>query len=597
MATMYDIIKKQNGEHFAKAIRNYNNGIFEIPNLDKIVKYAGRDAEPIMNFLVSLLDIKIEEHTVHADPIKLLEMAGYNAFIADTLEKQNSIIGYYAPGEELCTFRDEDRYKRFHIIHAVKKNAKQIKRENFKNPDRQDEYGTSVISIQILKNGGFISIKNRYNHSVQNPDSTFNSNPDNIIPGLSDALKHYFNVDFASQKTTVPNGYMMFGGQIIKYNFELENTYIGDGFYIKNGSNKITLIDPSTQVQMDYFILDLKAKKLLNPSGIYDSFCDIFNEVLRGCKKLTIKKDADKQICIYLDGVCHARVKDGQITYVHLPNVTDLLSNFLHANEKLTEISLPNVETIGSGFLEKNKRLTELSLPKVKIIGAYCLYRNRILKKVSLPNVVKIDGFFLYSNNTLTEISLPNVKNIGEGFIYRNKCLASLSAPMLVKVGHDFLHYNTALTGVSLPKLTYIGHEFLHDNDVLTEISLPEVELIGDGFLYHNNKLREISLPNVKTIADWFLFNNTDLASVSLPKVERIGHDFLCYNKRVNKLLLPKIEKIGNNFFLIEDKTTINDIIDDKKYTRSLLREKFINGIHRIHDMAITLIKQINERE
>ena len=52
--SMYDIIKKQNGEHFAKAIRNYDNGIFDIPNIDKIVKYAGRDAEPILNYLISL---------------------------------------------------------------------------------------------------------------------------------------------------------------------------------------------------------------------------------------------------------------------------------------------------------------------------------------------------------------------------------------------------------------------------------------------------------------------------------------------------------------------------------------------------------------
>ena len=43
--TMYEIIKKQNGERFARAIRNYDNGIFDVPNIDKVVKYAGRDAE------------------------------------------------------------------------------------------------------------------------------------------------------------------------------------------------------------------------------------------------------------------------------------------------------------------------------------------------------------------------------------------------------------------------------------------------------------------------------------------------------------------------------------------------------------------------
>ncbi|MBD5398440.1 hypothetical protein HDR60_05710, partial [bacterium] len=42
--SVYDIIKKQNGEHFAKAIRNYNNGIFEIPDIVNIVKYSGREA-------------------------------------------------------------------------------------------------------------------------------------------------------------------------------------------------------------------------------------------------------------------------------------------------------------------------------------------------------------------------------------------------------------------------------------------------------------------------------------------------------------------------------------------------------------------------
>ena len=89
--SMYEIIKNQNGERFAKAIRNYDNGIFDIPDIDKIVKYAGRDAEPIMNYLVSLKQIKIQEMSVHMDPITLLDRAGYDAYIADTLEKQNAI--------------------------------------------------------------------------------------------------------------------------------------------------------------------------------------------------------------------------------------------------------------------------------------------------------------------------------------------------------------------------------------------------------------------------------------------------------------------------------------------------------------------------
>ena len=46
--SVYDQIKKQNGEAFAQEIRRFHNGIFELPNLKNIVKFAGRDAEPIL---------------------------------------------------------------------------------------------------------------------------------------------------------------------------------------------------------------------------------------------------------------------------------------------------------------------------------------------------------------------------------------------------------------------------------------------------------------------------------------------------------------------------------------------------------------------
>ena len=54
---VYDIIKKQNGEAFAKAIRNYDNGIFDVPDLPLIVRYAGRNALPLLPFLESLKEI------------------------------------------------------------------------------------------------------------------------------------------------------------------------------------------------------------------------------------------------------------------------------------------------------------------------------------------------------------------------------------------------------------------------------------------------------------------------------------------------------------------------------------------------------------
>lgn len=124
---MYNKVKKQNGEKFAQALRAANNGIFEIPEINLILRHAGRDTEDslkLIPYLMSLLEIDntpVPNECVIEDPLTLLDRAGYNAFHADTLEKQNSIERYFENDELLCTFNDRVRYKDYYIIHAVKK--------------------------------------------------------------------------------------------------------------------------------------------------------------------------------------------------------------------------------------------------------------------------------------------------------------------------------------------------------------------------------------------------------------------------------------------------------------------------------------------
>lgn len=346
--SMYDIIKKQNGERFAKAIRNYDNGIFDIPDIDKIVKYAGSDAEPLMEYLISLKDLHIEEQAVHMDPIALLDRAGYNAFVVDTLEKQNSIQKYYAPGEGLCTFTDPHRFEKNYIIHAVRKDVDSIRREDFPNPMREDRYGTSVISIQIWKAGGFISIKNRYNHKVDSCDNTFGSNPDNIIFGLSDALRHYFGVDFSSRRVPVPEGYRMVQGRLVKYDFELNDIYSSENCYFHAG--KLYEIDKSSEIMLGRgYLLNLREKRVRDitnthdgsfwtgdeswdmmmtasePGAYREKFVDEINRIIAD-KKLRVEKNADGGRDIIADGVVIFSVRDGDLTYINLPNarVVDL---------------------------------------------------------------------------------------------------------------------------------------------------------------------------------------------------------------------------------------------------------------------------------
>ena len=327
--TVYDLIKKQNGEHFAKAIRNYDNGIFDVPNIVDIVKYAGRDAEPIMSFLISLKNVRIEEQAVHLNPIHLLEMAGYKAYVADTLKKQNAIKGYFRAGETLCTFCDPNRFKDYYIINAVKKEClgddklpeSQWHIKPAGKPEREDEYGTSVISIQVLKTGGFISIKNRYNHTVVNPDNTLNSNPDNIIRGLSDAIKHYFNVDFGAQKVLVPNGYMILNNQIIHYNAELFGYYYANDFYVTNGI--IKEINKQSQLMLPGGLLfDLQKKEIEKIGNTLLGEADwafILNGLIKN-KKIQVKNTADGKKEVVADGriVFSINPSNGLFNYLDL---------------------------------------------------------------------------------------------------------------------------------------------------------------------------------------------------------------------------------------------------------------------------------------
>jgi len=52
---IYKKIKKQNGETFARTLRDHHNGLLEIEGIINIVKHAGRNAAPLLPYLMSLL--------------------------------------------------------------------------------------------------------------------------------------------------------------------------------------------------------------------------------------------------------------------------------------------------------------------------------------------------------------------------------------------------------------------------------------------------------------------------------------------------------------------------------------------------------------
>ncbi|MDR1337669.1 MAG: hypothetical protein LBJ73_01415 [Rickettsiales bacterium] len=342
--TSFDIIKKQNGERFAKAVRNYDNGIFDIPGIADIVKYAGRDADPVLEYLSSLKKLEIKDTGRQLEsPFELLHRAGYRAEYADTLKKQNSIKKYFKPGEELCTFHDSSRYHNYYILNAVRYDVDGIIRENFADPRREDDYGTSVISIQVLKSGGFISIKNRYNHHVNSPDNTFGSNPDNIIKGLAASIRRHFNVDFASREVELPNGYTFIKNRLIKYNTEVNNMYFGQDFFVADGV--VREFDDNTQLVMDNFVFDLKNRWLVDMADTDDDFVYEFENLIKD-KPVQVTKNKDGTKVVSVDGRDIVKLYDGRIIEVELPDTKTLNEKrrLLGNSWSVEKISLPALE-------------------------------------------------------------------------------------------------------------------------------------------------------------------------------------------------------------------------------------------------------------
>ena len=502
-------LKKHNGEAVAKIIRD--NQLLDIPNIEHILEFAGRDPEDVKKLVPVLRSqykiISASLYDTDLNPLELLDQAGYDAFVVTNLKQQNSIKKYFRPGEELCTFGDENRYKNNYMIHAVKRGVDKIKPSD--KPERQDEYGTSVISIQIPKTGGAISIKNRYNHTVNNPDATFNNNPDNIIIGLTNSLQKFFDVKFNVSVVNLPYNYRLVENQLVKYNYEINNVYFGSDYYFTG--NKIAKINTGYQVMMDYLILDEKEKKIISPihDDTYDVFCEAFNG-----KTITRTTEKDKIIVATNDGNLVV-IKDGKIIELELPHTKEIGDNFLGSNEQLTSLDLPNVETIGDEFLWNNEQLKSLNLPKAKEIGNSFLGLNEQLTSLDLPHVETIRNGFLRNNKQLKSLNLPNVETIGNGFLWYNEQLTSLNLPNVETIEYGFLRENKRLNSVNLPKVKKISSSFLEKNQQLTSLNLPNVETIGSDFLSKNKQLNSVNLPEkFKDLKEVLLARNSKIKKI-----------------------------------------------------------------------------------
>ncbi len=409
------IIKKKYGEKMMKLCRESFPTLLESEGLLSQLMLEHFDPSHVLyddiisdeledefkDFIYSLIELKKIKKVVNKNSKELLEEAGYDLYECRTEEEIQSFRKYYQTNEMLCTF-EENRLSRCYVFFAVKKSVDDIRREDFKNPQREDLYGTSVISIQFTKNETHtLSIKNRYNHTVNNPDATFRNNLDNIIEGLTESFSRDYGMiqTNPSNDFEIPNYVRANDGRYYKYNYEINNIYYCTNNVIIDNFEAMKL--EHNRLLLDYFILDLQDKII----SLYDdTISDCFPGGLKEIQQIWIIKEKESKKII---------IKTNQ---------EDIIIEIDNDN-KIIKYQNDNIEEIKNNFLIYNESLIKIDLPNVTIIGDDFLYFNESLREINLPNVIEIGEHFLFFNNTLMEINMPKITEIGDCFLYYNKSL------------------------------------------------------------------------------------------------------------------------------------------------------------------------------
>ena len=540
---MYKNIKKQNGEDFAKILRE--NVLLDVPNLEYILKYAGKDPKDAHNLISVLREIRTKAQKVRAkpkvnkDPIELLSDAGYDAFYVQTLKQQNSIKKYFAPNEELCTFKDPDRYKQYYIIHAVKKDVKNIKRS--RNPQREDKYGTSVISIQIAKTGGFISIKNRYNHTINNPDATFNHNPDNIISGLTASLQSKFSVNFMTSEAKMPDNYRLINGQLCRFNYEIDNVYFDEKYYFTG--SEITPLKTSYEIMLDWVVLDVRngsIRSVVKDSVLIRDEPEVLqNEISNN--KIQIKKDIETGETIVnlinenrdVGELC--RVKKGCITSLHLYKAEILAPRFLAFNHVLRELYAPKLRIMKYACFRNAEMLEKLWIPELTNMGSSCFIGNKCLMRLDAQRLKLMEMGCFAENEILTVLNIPELEKMENNCFMHNSGLKELQAQKLKVMGNACFCKNRIFEKLFAAKLTDMGDDCFECTEEIKEIDVPKLKKMGNGCFRHSKNIEKLNAPELEELGNCCFSNNKSFRELCISKLRKTKYMPECMRRFFNK--------------------------------------------------------------
>ncbi|MBP3630313.1 MAG: leucine-rich repeat protein, partial [Clostridia bacterium] len=477
-----------------------------------------------------LLDSESETQQIPT-PEELFDKAGYVLTKCETDEDVKSFMHYYQPAERLCTFHDPDRINTNTIFWAVKKNVDEIRREDFKNPMRQDEYGTSVISLQFTKGEtSLLSIKNRYNHTVLNPDNTFSNDLENIYPGLTKSFEEHYGIHQVENagRFEIPNYVLANDGRRYRYNNEIDNVYYcPNNIIIRNG--EVEYYDSRRYDIVDYFIIDKQEKTLIQAPNmkIQDSFADAHKDI----EKIEIEKikdtDGEKRITITMKGNAKAVVTINKynriISYIN-NSLTTCGDNFLNGNATIREIVMTSLISSGNNCFSKHPNLTSIKLPNLTTCGYSCFNNYTKLPSLSLPKLSSCgsDCFFAYIE--VSSLDLPNLSSCGNACFYAFNKLTSIDLSKLATCGDYCFNYDIR----NIPDINYWS------SYVTTSLNLPNLSSCGDACFCKFKRLSTLNLPSLKSFGnrcfDFGSFyyrelSKIDFSSLSLDEIKQLPQE------------------------------------------------------------------------
>lgn len=538
-----------------------------------------------------------QEREAPKNPYELAGNAGYE--LAGPFEGVDELTPYeqdYRNGELICTFttNPESRLDTYHILWLRSEEvdfivpADELTEENLTEtwrkylrainrydastgiynlvglrPSREDPYGVSSMSVQISRMGKHVSIKNRYNHTVASPDSTYGNNLNNIIHGLKLAIYDLVGrVDLMdADQEQLDVGYVLDNdGGIHYYYYEEDNVYLGHYEYIKNGV--VHSIDKGAydMISPDIYVSKCKKGKTIaigdtvrrtSLEAVGDDRFNLHTYNSSGDLDRTYNYGYDEkgntgEVCLRIARMAEIRdiapspvlsrltVSEGAMAgqVYHNPLLTEIrvdkyaVIEDIFGNPELTKVTVAEKARIGD--VDLNTELAEVVIAEGATTGN--ISGNSALESLNIGNGA-ITGSVI-RNQLLAELTVSESAVVGQ--IHHNQSLAKLTVAGFAKVGNIFR--NQALNELAIARYAAVGDVLLPGLNVLT---IAEGAAIGD--ILENLELSELNIAENVTAGD--IVNNPALAKITIGRGAEVGT--IAYNPGLIELTMANRATVG----------------------------------------------------